>query len=667
MPKQRSSSRHHSHKQPQTENYAERFRKINRTVPTGAFFVCMGTFIFIIWWNTTLLSLNSYILLQATMFDVDNGVIVAIILGIVYIYCVFSHTRKQTHADQSNGIPLRKPWKYPHPTNEQHFITVTSITPFMILLQPELISNKYKTDHGITKGGRVVEANWLHIYSYLQPSYFTRLGLKCLCRLFNDVEKMITLNPKCSPLEPIPLYTCFPHPNYVSLRGLTNCLNALSKKEKNNVPSLLLIADGIHTIEIYKDGNGYDCNYLVIDFPITIIGESKDGCTIIGGLKMTGKKEDDVTVKHLTISRSMDSGVDGEGMSFHLFNLKIEKSEGYGVFVNSTKRNTMSNCQVSHSKGSGVSVHENGLITMNGSGTSIHNNGTDGDSDSYGLETYSYSSSSSSSIHLVSPLTKEGVSVNNGGGGNYGGDGTIKTIRTKEEVFCGVDAEGTLHVKPGLNSLSNAVTEANVYNIKEIFLENGVHDEKGESVVIDFPTTIIGESKDGCTIIGGLMMKGKREDDVNVKNLTISQSKGHGVEGDGDMSFHLFHLNIEKCKYSGICVYKTKRNTMSNCQVSHSKTSGVLVYANGLITMNGSGTSIQKNVTGGDSDLYGLNTEDSSSSIHLVSPLTKESVSINNGGGGNYGGDGFIAIVDNEGTIIETIQGAEEISEEDDY
>ena len=50
----------------------------------------------------------------------------------------------------------------------------------MILLQPELISNAYKIEHGITKGGRVVEANWLHIYSYLQPSYFTRLGMKCL-------------------------------------------------------------------------------------------------------------------------------------------------------------------------------------------------------------------------------------------------------------------------------------------------------------------------------------------------------------------------------------------------------------------------------------------------------------------------------------------------------
>jgi len=40
----------------------------------------------------------------------------------------------------------------------------------------------------------------------------------------------------------------------------------------------------------------------------------------------------------------------------------------------------------------------------------------------YGLE-----ATSSSSIHLKS-LTEELISTNNGGGGNYGGDGTIKTI-----------------------------------------------------------------------------------------------------------------------------------------------------------------------------------------------------------------------------------------------
>ena len=78
--------------------------------------------------------------------------------------------------------------------------------------------------------------------------------------------------------------------------------------------------------------------------------------------------------------------------------------------------------------------------------------------------------------------------------------------------------------------------------------------------------------------------------------------------------------------------------------------------------MNGCGTSIHNNVTGGDSDDYGLDPYNSSSSIHLVSPLTLEIIT-NNGDGGNYGGHGTVAIVDNEGTIIETIQEATE----DDY
>ena len=104
---------------------------------------------------------------------------------------------------------------------------------------------------------------------------------------------------------------------------------------------------------------------------------------------------------------------------------------------------------------------------------------------------------------------------------------------------------------------------------------------------------------------------------------------------------------------------------MSNCQVSHSKESGVWVRK-GLITMNGNGTSIHNNVTGGTSYSYGLSTRFSSSSIHLVSPLTLESISTNNEGGGNYGDVGEIVIVDNEGTIIETIQEAAEDDSEVD-
>ena len=57
----------------------------------------------------------------------------------------------------------------------------------------------------------------------------------------------------------------------------------------------------------------------------------------------------------------------------------------------------------------------------------------------------------------------------------------------------------------------------------------------------------------------------------------------------------------------------------------------------------------------------------SSSSIHLASSLTIETIVTNNGGGGDYGGTGTIAIVDNEGKIIETIQEATEESWADGY
>ena len=86
----------------------------------------------------------------------------------------------------------------------------------------------------------------------------------------------------------------------------------------------------------------------------------------------------------------------------------------------------MTDCNVNNNKYSGVCVNGSGCRIIEGSATTIHNKQHTriyGDSDFYGLEAYS----SSSSIHLKS-LTKESISTNNGGGGNYGGNGTSKTI-----------------------------------------------------------------------------------------------------------------------------------------------------------------------------------------------------------------------------------------------
>ena len=315
---------------------------------------------------------------------------------------------------------------------------MASSTSPSILLQPELISNAFKELHGITirefTGG--TKNLWLQIYSYLQPSYYTRINMKCSCRLFKDVEKMITFNPDCSPLKPIPLYTLFPHPKYATLDELINRLNELPRDGSITLPSMLLIANGVH------DEKGES---VYIRIPISIVGESKEGVQIIGGLIMNGKKEDVVNVSDLTLRESKFSGVrcgydevdllddekwDNEGSSVHLDNVSVENSGWSGIEVWSTKRSTMKNCNVSHSEYSGLLVGGGGLMTIDGNGTTIHHNCTDGISCHYGLDTYD----SSDSIHLASSLTIETISKNNGGGGNYGGKGTIAIV----------DNEGTI-------------------------------------------------------------------------------------------------------------------------------------------------------------------------------------------------------------------------------
>ena len=70
-------------------------------------------------------------------------------------------------------------------------------------------------------------------------------------------------------------------------------------------------------------------------------------------------------------------------------------------------------------------------MTIDGNGTTIHHNCTSGRSGDYGLNTgwdYPFSS-----LHLASSLTIETISKNNGGGGNYGGKGTIKTMTNNKK------------------------------------------------------------------------------------------------------------------------------------------------------------------------------------------------------------------------------------------
>jgi len=95
-------------------------------------------------------------------------------------------------------------------------------------VQAERLRNEYKDKIGISKGSsqRMQTAHWVRIYACLGLSYADRLALRCMCRLFNEVEKILTLDEhRYKMLKPMPLFAIFPHPNYPTLNGLMDKLN----------------------------------------------------------------------------------------------------------------------------------------------------------------------------------------------------------------------------------------------------------------------------------------------------------------------------------------------------------------------------------------------------------------------------------------------------------
>ena len=206
-------------------------------------------------------------------------------------------------------------------------------------------------------------------------------------------------------------------------------------------------------------------------------------------------------------------------------------------------------------------------------------------------------------------------------------------------------------------------------NLLKIMLSNGVHDERGENVDIDYPVSILGESRDGCTVIGGLYIQGEVENNVYVKNLTFSKSMESAIFAEG-ASIHLDNVSVENSRQKGVEVYGTQRNTMNNCNVFRSRKSGLCVYYGGLMTISGNATTIHHNCQQRDGGDYGLKTDISTSSIHLASSLNIETISKNNGDGRNYGGGGTITSVDKDGKVLEVVFEGEEdedtSSEEDE-
>ena len=135
----------------------------------------------------------------------------------------------------------------------------------------------------------------------------------------------------------------------------------------------------------------------------------------------------------------------------------------------------------------------------------------------------------------------------------------------------------------------------------------------------------------------GLKIEGnKSEGIVEIEDLTIKGAKGEGLCAYNGMKVIMRGCTIEDCGGHGVSAYGADI-TCDDLQVIGCGYSGVCAY-NATITLSGHGTSIQGNGTKGRSDDYGLDAS-SSSTILFVHPLTKEQISTDNRGGGNWDGN----------------------------
>jgi len=194
-----------------------------------------------------------------------------------------------------------------------------------------------------------------------------------------------------------------------------------------------------------KGKHKIDDNSLKIHSTMHIVGDpgvAKEKIVILGGIRFKKMIQGTCHLQHLTLHQADGRGVHGYS-SFTMEDVLLEECGDHGVFASGTGVvGRCTNVEVRQCGSSGVYAHKGASIILIGAKTTVHDNCTDGESRSYGLQVYGYTST----IQLVSPLTKEQVSLDNGGGGNWGApyDGDINQIKTitPRELFRQINGLG---------------------------------------------------------------------------------------------------------------------------------------------------------------------------------------------------------------------------------
>jgi len=440
--------------------------------------------------------------------------------------------------------------------------------------------------------------------------------------------------------------------------------------ETVTTPNTILLGQGKH----HTDGN-----YEHISSAMNIVGDpgvARKDIVIMGGIWFEKVIPGNCHLQHLTLRQAKECGVCG-GSSFTMDDVLVEQCGGVGVVAYGTGVvGRCTNVEVRRCGYNGVFASKGASITLIGAKTTVHHNCTNGNSSYYGLQV---GNSSSSTIQLVSPLTKEEVSTDNGGGGNWRAEtesdinqsmysGQIKMI-TQAEFTTFIEEEAakasridakikstfTVNV-PEDGNLFEAVRAVQLVNLDKNFIADkqitivvgkGEHQIDDDFLLITSAMNIEGNpgvARKDIVIVGGIYFRKGIPGICHLQHLTLRQAIQHGVTGCS--SFTMDDVLVELCDDSGVVAVGTGVvGQCTNVEVRHCGDSGVFASHGGSIILQGDKTKVHDNCTKendeyDDTDMddeYGLGVWGFSSTIQLVYPLTKEQVSYSNGGGGNWG------------------------------
>jgi hypothetical protein len=206
---------------------------------------------------------------------------------------------------------------------------------------------------------------------------------------------------------------------------------AVTRVEQDSRITTIVLGEGDHVVKVFEYSFGEDCNDVTINSAIHIVGRPdvpKEKIVVMGSIFFKKGIQGTCHLQHMTLRQSKGNGVTGES-SFTMEDVLVERCNGFGVVAEGTGVvSRCTNLEMRQCGLSGVAVAKGASITLIGAKTMVHHNCTDGMDWSYGMTVID----SCSTIQLVSPLTKEKVAIDNGGGGNWGAyrGGDLNQIKT---------------------------------------------------------------------------------------------------------------------------------------------------------------------------------------------------------------------------------------------